>query len=41
MQSFDTVGICFDSDDAGTKGAKGVAKPLTPNKAKTMTVPEG
>ena len=41
LESFDTVVICFDSDDAGKKGAKEVAKLLTPNKAKIMTLPEG
>ena len=41
LESFDTVVICFDSDDAGKKGAKEIAKLLTPNKAKIMTLPEG
>ena len=41
LESFDTVVICFDSDTAGKDGARAVAKLLTPNKAKIMTLPEG
>ena len=41
LESFDTVVICFDSDDVGKQGAKAIAKLLTPNKAKLMTLPEG
>ena len=41
LESFETVVLCFDSDDVGKKGAKDIAKLLTPNKAKIMTLPEG
>jgi len=41
LESFDTVVLCFDSDDVGKAGAKAIAKLLTPNKAKLMTLPEG
>jgi len=41
LESFETVVICFDSDDVGKQGAKAIAKLLKPNKAKLMTLPEG
>jgi len=41
LESFDTVVLCFDSDKVGKEGAKAIAKLLTPNKAKLMTLPEG
>lgn len=41
LESFDTVVLCFDSDKQGKEGAKAIAKLLTPNKAKLMTLPEG
>jgi twinkle protein len=41
LESFDTVVLCFDSDNVGKDGAKAIAKLLTPNKAKLMTLPEG
>ena len=41
LESFDTVVLCFDSDTVGKDGAKAIAKLLTPNKAKIMTLPEG
>ncbi len=41
LESFESVVVCFDSDDVGKKAAKDVAKLLKPNKAKLMSLPEG
>lgn len=41
LESFETVVLCFDSDKQGKEGARAIAKLLTPNKAKIMSLPEG
>jgi twinkle protein len=41
LESFETVVICFDMDEAGRKAAKQAAKLISPGKCKIMSLPDG
>ena len=41
VEAYDNVILCFDSDEAGRKAARQVARILKPNKTKIMAFPTG
>ena len=41
VEAYDNVVLCFDSDEAGRKAARQVARILKPNKTKIMSFPTG